>query len=152
MKILFMIFLIAPVAAQESDYLIPEKFAVIVIHWCAETGVPIYIASAIIREESRWDPNRVNVNPARKHRRRTVDRGLMQLNSENDRLFSQAYNDGLAIDYFDPETNVKVGLRFLADLYRTYGTWRKALSFYNSGCTLNPPESTRRLVDKELQG
>ena len=48
-------------------------------------------------------------------------------------VFSMLYNDGLPIDPFDPETAIRVGIRYLADLYSQTGSWSIALKSYNGG-------------------
>lgn len=101
----------------------------------------------MIERESSWDKR-----ARRDNGRRGVDRGLMQLNSKNASMFSKLYNGGKPIDWYDPDTNIKIGLRFLRDLVKKYGDIRLALYHYNCGRVKNVPQATVELVDKELGG
>ena len=147
-----LLFLLLTISGNADPGIIPQPYLLPLMHWCAETGIPVYIATAVIENESSWIESKVSFNPAWKHRKKSWDRGLMQLNSLNEELFSKAYNGGRPIDWLDPSTNMKIGLRFLRDIHDKYGTWRRALNFYNSGSADNPPASTKKLVDAELGG
>jgi soluble lytic murein transglycosylase-like protein len=62
----------------------------------------------------------------------THDYGLAALNSACLLLFRK-YNDGAEVDPFDPETAIRVGVRYLAALHATTGSWRAAVGAYNVG-------------------
>jgi len=66
--------------------------------------------------------------------------GLAQLMPQNLLPFAVRYNDGNAIDPFDPETAIRVGIRYLADLHALTGSWRTAVMVYNGGLShfINP--------------
>jgi soluble lytic murein transglycosylase-like protein len=62
----------------------------------------------------------------------TRDYGLAALNSAY-LVHFQDYNDGRTVDPFDPEPAMRVGVRYLADLFTSTGSWRDAVSAYNTG-------------------
>jgi soluble lytic murein transglycosylase-like protein len=45
----------------------------------------------------------------------------------------QKYNDGRAVDPFDAEISIRVGIRYLAALYSATGSWSAAIAAYNVG-------------------
>ena len=138
MKFLILFTLLSPIHAQ----LIPEKYLPLVFHACAETGVPLYIADGVIREESNWDPLCQNKFAG----------GLMQLGFKYHAEFRDKYNGGQEFSEFDPEASVRIGLRYLAHLHDWLGTWRRALYFYNCGYSANVKKSVRRYADRILEG
>jgi soluble lytic murein transglycosylase-like protein len=59
--------------------------------------------------------------------------GLAQIMPVNLGLFALLYSGGRAVDPFDPETAIRIGLHYLADLHERTGNWRVALMAYNGG-------------------
>ena len=112
------------------SYNLPLDYAPWTIRYCDETGVPIWLASRMFSVESSGDP----LGPWNK---RAVSymgaQGLAQLMPFNLSSFASRYNDGKVIDPFDPETAIRVGIRYLADLYGETGSWSVALKSYNGG-------------------
>jgi len=142
MKSIFLFMVISAGLFGAERYEVPFMYRDIVFKYCAETGIPVYIANSVIWHESRYDTFAISNKSCL---------GLMQLNPQNDYIF-RIYNDGLPVDYFNPDTNVKIGLRFLRDLVKRYGTYRRALYHYNCGNGYRPPRSTVDFVTEELNG
>jgi soluble lytic murein transglycosylase-like protein len=120
-------------------------------------GVPRSVARALMLEESGGDPLARSVRVAGYR-----SRGLYQLYEHPRNLNQLLYkfwfgpsNDCRlrTFDILDPRHNALVGLRYLAALHREYGTWRRALHFYNCGRVIRVPAETRRyaarIVDAE---
>ena len=76
-------------------------------------------------------------------------RGVAQLMPKFLEYFER-YNDGRPIDPHDPETAVRVGIRYLAALHAELRTWRAAVGAYNCGLARwrrgDLPDETRRHV------
>jgi Transglycosylase SLT domain len=104
-----------------------------VVRYCDETGVPVWLACRLFAHESsasgdpldgRWNPNATNWLGAS---------GLAQIMPINLGLFAIKYNNGVPVDPFDPETAIRCGIRYLADLFAMSGSWQTALRSYNGG-------------------
>jgi len=92
---------------------------------CYEYDVPYGIAKGVITVESSWMPGAKSSTGAR---------GLMQVTP----LVGRTYN--ISKDQlFDPYLNISVGVQYLAQLYKEFGDWNKALTAYSHG-----PTSTRK--------
>ncbi len=88
-----------------------------------EFGVEPSLVAAVIKAESRFDPEATSSRGAY---------GLMQLLPETARFVSE--RTGISADYRDPETNIRIGTRYLSYLQSRYaGDQRLALAAYNSG-------------------
>ena len=127
---------VLPVAVTDSRFLPPAEFRAVVISAAAEFGVPLDIAGRLAYEESRWNPEAVGQNT-----NGTTDRGLYQLNS--------AYHDPKSV-----RENVRTGLRYLAQCWRTTGSWKRAVVAYNAGPSRvdNPPERSVKLARRVTGG
>ncbi len=89
----------------------------------AEFGVEPTLVAAVIRTESRFDPEVVSPRGAY---------GLMQLLPRTARFVSE--RTGISGDFRDPETNIWIGTRYLSYLQDRYdGDERLVLAAYNSG-------------------
>ena len=89
----------------------------------AEFGVEPSLVAAVIKAESRFDPEATSSRGAY---------GLMQLLPETARFVSE--RTGISGDFRDPETNIRIGTRYLSYLQSRYeGDQRLALAAYNSG-------------------
>ena len=85
-------------------------------------GIPEDLFLRLVQQESGWNPR------ARSHKGAM---GLAQL--------MQATARYLRVDPNDPKENLEGGARYLAEQYRTFGSWRLALAAYNAG-----PEAVRK--------
>lgn len=85
-------------------------------------GVPGDLFLRLVQQESNWKAD------ARSHKGAI---GLAQLMPGTARL--------LRVNPHDPYENLEGGARYLAEQYRTFGSWRLALAAYNAG-----PQAVRR--------
>jgi soluble lytic murein transglycosylase len=89
----------------------------------AEHGLEPALVAAVIRTESRFDPEVESSRGAY---------GLMQLQPETARFISE--RGGVGGDYRDPKANIRMGTWYLDYLRRQYaGDERLVLAAYNSG-------------------
>ncbi len=79
-------------------------------------GVPVDLFLRLVQQESGWDPGAISHAGAI---------GLAQL--------MPGTAATLKVDPKDPAQNLEGGARYLAQQYRTFGTWRLALAAYNAG-------------------
>lgn len=105
---------------------VPWRYVETLATECAETGVPYWIAARLFAWESGWRAAARNVNP-----NGTEDLGIAQLNSAYLSYFAR-FSDG-PLDPLDGHTSIRVGVRYLAELYRATGSWRGAVAAYNCG-------------------
>ncbi|MFB9978549.1 lytic transglycosylase domain-containing protein [Mesorhizobium kowhaii] len=78
------------------------QYSAIVARYAASYGVPVSLAHAVIRVESNYRPNMVGG---------AGEIGLMQIKPATARMMG--YN-GSAKGLFDPDTNIKYGMKYLA--------------------------------------
>lgn len=93
-----------------------EPYAALIQKYAKEQNVSPTLISQIIHQESRGNPDAVSPKGAQ---------GLMQLMPD----LSNKFN----IDPFDPESNIKVGTRYFAEMLKKYGQVDLALAAYNAG-------------------
>lgn len=124
---------------------VPWRYAESVYLACQEESVPYWIAARLFAWESGWKPSRVNLNEDG-----SVDTGLAMGNSRYHAWFSEAFNAGIPIDFFDGHEAVRFGVRYLAYLYRETGSWSGAVGAYNCGPgrwrSGDLPERTKRHI------
>ncbi|WP_342593649.1 lytic transglycosylase domain-containing protein [Ancylobacter gelatini] len=86
-----------------------EQLAKIVDREAKTNGVPVALARAVVRIESNWKTHLTG---------RAGEVGLMQIKHQTAR--GQGYG-GTRAALYDPETNIKWGMRYLAGAYRLAG-------------------------------
>lgn len=105
---------------------VPWRYAETLADECVETGVPYWIAARLFAWESGFRSSARNVN-----QNGTEDLGIAQLNTgymaEWERIA------GGPVDPLDGYASIRVGVRYLAELYRATGSWRGAVAAYNCG-------------------
>lgn len=95
-----------------------SQFSPIIERIAKEYGVDPKVVKAMIKQESNFNPNAVSHCGAK---------GLMQL------MPGTAKDMGVK-DVFDPEQNIRGGIKYLAMLLKRYGgDYRKAVAAYNGG-------------------
>lgn len=121
------------VPAYESDKL-PEETKVIlfdiplsdslqryIYEVCADKGVPVTLALAMIEHESGFNPEVVSS---------TNDYGLMQINAINHEWLEEKYR---VADFLNPYQNVFCGITIIGGYIEKYEDYGKALMAYNMG-------------------
>lgn len=133
---------LALAAAAPTDYILPIEYLTDILHYCDETGVPVWLACRLFYAESRWQWWAVGA---------AGEQGLAQLMPNLLSVFADAYNDGRRVNPFDPGTSIRVGLRYLAHLKAELGEWQAAVAAYNCGLgryrTGRIPQSTVNYVN-----
>jgi soluble lytic murein transglycosylase-like protein len=79
-------------------------------------GVPVNLFNRLVQQESGWNPRAKSSAGAY---------GLAQLMPATART--------LGVNRKDPRQNLEGGARYLAQMYRKFGSWRLALAAYNAG-------------------
>ncbi len=87
--------------------------------------IPVSLVMGLIEVESGFNPKAVSDHGAR---------GLIQVMKVNHKSL---------LSLNDPVVNLSTGLKYLAGLKRTYGTWEKSLRAYNAG----PSNVNSRAID-----
>ncbi|WP_454012692.1 lytic transglycosylase domain-containing protein [Aquamicrobium terrae] len=98
------------------------QYSSIIARYAASYGVPVSLANAVVRIESNYRPNTVGS---------AGEIGLMQIKPSTARMLGYT---GSAKGLFDPETNIKYGMKYLAmaqDL--SDGTTCGTILKYNAG-------------------
>jgi soluble lytic murein transglycosylase-like protein len=101
--------------------------------------VPVELVYAVILIESSGNPLAKSEADCR---------GLMQVSEEVWNIFMKGKRWNLA---YNPEENVRCGIRYLGDLYKMYVSWEKVLRHYHSGDPNSKREVTNRYVKKVLK-
>ncbi|MEW6130480.1 MAG: transglycosylase SLT domain-containing protein [Acidobacteriota bacterium] len=89
-------------------------------------GIDPYLAAALIRQESVFNPNAIS---------RVGARGLMQLMPATGQLVSKQQGNGsiTANDLLNPDLNIKLGMNYLAQMIGQLGRFEYAAAGYNAG-------------------
>lgn len=106
---------------EQDDIPLTTEEKVLLQDACEEYEVPYALALAIIEKETNFR-NMIGDGGA--------SAGYMQVQQRwhHDRM------DRLGVtDLLDPDSNFRVGLDYLSELYGTYGDWNMALTVYNMG-------------------
>lgn len=120
---------VAVYVRPDPAHTIPDKYADMIAENAERNGVPVWIVARMIEWESGWNPRR----KSQRNANGSYDYGLMQLNSRYLDEYSWKYNEGEEIDPYDPETNIRVGVRYLSHLRAHTASWYEALWAYNAG-------------------
>lgn len=88
---------------------------------CADKGVPVTLALAMIEHESGFNPEVVSS---------TNDYGLMQINAINHEWLEEKYRTA---DFLNPYQNAFCGITIIGSYIEKYGDYGKALMAYNMG-------------------
>lgn len=96
-----------------------------------DTAIPMDLLVRLIEKESCWEARAISTP----NRNGSVDMGIMQLNSKYLGYFAMKFNGGVMFDPLDPEINLRVGMKYIAHLYRSTGSWYNAVAAYNAGLT-----------------
>jgi soluble lytic murein transglycosylase-like protein len=111
---------------RTSGFAMPDmpgsKYAAIIVKYARQYDVPIELAHAVVRVESNYNPNA---------RGSAGEVGLMQIKPATARMMGYS---GSSKGLFDPDTNIKYGMKYLAAAHElggggTCGTILK----YNAG-------------------
>lgn len=128
--VLFMVggyFFAGRVIEYSDKILYPVKYSETVEYYAQKNGLEPELVFAVIREESRFNPDAVSSAGAA---------GLMQLQETTakwaiQRMHDSNLEDG---DFKNPETNIAIGCWYLRHLLDRFdGNTVKALAAYNSG-------------------
>jgi soluble lytic murein transglycosylase len=89
-------------------------------------GIDPYLAAALIRQESVFNPNAIS---------RVGARGLMQVMPATGQLVSKQQGNGsiTANDLLNPDLNIKLGMHYLAQMIGQLGRFEYAAAGYNAG-------------------
>lgn len=88
---------------------------------CADEGVPVTLALAMIEHESWFNPEVISS---------TDDYGLMQINAINHEWLEEKYR---VADFLNPYQNAFCGITIIGSYIEKYGDYGKALMAYNMG-------------------
>lgn len=116
----------------------PEEHLAHLVACCEKEGVPVEIALALIERESGFQADDVS---------ETDDHGYMQIN--------RCHFDVASLINLYPESapldNIEYGVGLLADDYRVFGSWGRALMVYADGFyALKRPEWVQGFTEREL--
>lgn len=102
------------------------ELSALVDRYAAEAGLPEELARAVVRVESDWDQSMTGF---------AGEIGLMQIRPETARLMGFA---GHPDELYDPETNIRFGMRYLAEAWRrASGDLCQTALKYNGGHNAN---------------
>ncbi|NNM53241.1 MAG: transglycosylase SLT domain-containing protein [Spirochaetales bacterium] len=124
----------------------------IIMEASRDAGVPYDVGLFLALAESSGDPIVTKRVPGG----RGVDQGIFQLNTRWHGDFVWRFNGGKPFSPLDVRDSAWIAMRYLAALYREFGSWRKALEAYNAGadCVRSGeiPKSTRNYANWILNG
>jgi len=140
-KVITITFLIPVLVLLGTGETSPGRFTVVDLISIESEAlqVPVELVCAVILTESSG-------NPLAKSRANC--RGLMQVSEEVWNIFMKGKSWQLA---YDPDENVRCGIRYMGDLYKMYASWEKVLRHYHSGNPNSKRAVTNRYVKKVLE-
>lgn len=135
---------------------LPEfQLTLMIMKYSRQFGVPYHISLGLALEESRGDPYARSDNGWKLVRGKKislgVDEGLFQHNSRNHTWFRDQFNHGVEFSPYDAEINTRIALQYLVYLYQRFGSWEKALWYYNGG-TMTPTKKTQNYSRRIVTG
>lgn len=133
------------------DCYIPLEYQNYISYLSKWYSVPVWVLARVITRESNWVYNETNLNA-----NKSIDIGMMQLNSDYLDYYYWRFNDLESIDVFNPYDNIELGVKYLRHLYELFGSWEIAVAAYNCGPTRilagkGIPEKTQEYVDYVFQ-
>ena len=122
----------------------------------ASLGVPRSIADGLqIEESGDWHTGQwgsaSQIGPVGSDGARCL--GLYQLNPHGLAELVERFYPAPAKYFFvfNPIDNARVALGYLAALHRRFGSWKRALWYFNSGRVMNIPQSTREYAQRIIE-
>lgn len=110
---------------QMIKFLYPKKYNQYVSRYAEENNVEENLIYAIIKAESNFDPDAISTSKAQ---------GLMQLMYSTAEEVAQKEEIQLTEEnIFEPEINIKLGTKYIAELLEKYQCLEVALAAYNAG-------------------
>ncbi|WP_132956213.1 transglycosylase SLT domain-containing protein [Rhizobium sp. BK251] len=98
-----------PNASEEQSNIMNNPYSVLISKYAGQYGVPVELATAVVQVESRFNPNA---------RGSHGEIGLMQIKPATARMMGYS---GKAKGLYDPETNIKYGMKYLAAAHELGG-------------------------------
>jgi len=133
MRIIFiLLFILAGYTTFAEDLFLkqyPREDRQIIIDVSREYNIPIKYLSRLHKLESQY-----NGDAIRYENNGTQSIGYSQINTVNTEYFADKFNNGIPIDLYDKETNIKMGAAYLRHLNdRLNGNWFDTFACYNFG-------------------
>lgn len=119
--------------------LYPEKYSDLIEKYSEEYEVDSKLVYAIIKQESNFQTDARSSKGAR---------GLMQLMEETANEIAEKI-DCKDVDLVNPETNIKLGIKHLADLIDKYDNNKMAIIAYNAGMGNVDSWIDKGIIDKD---
>jgi len=131
---------------EYAIYRKPTEYQKFVTKYSTDFGVPENLVYAVIKTESNFDPAAISEDDAV---------GLMQITKDTfedirDRIMNDGHMD--AGMRYDPETNIRYGVRYLSYLYDRFGHWDTAIIAYFEGETRVAEWLKDKSLDPESDG
>ena len=110
-----------PTPEPEPQYFKPEKLDTylfeVVVEECESLNIPVNLVLAVMKTETQD----FNTGATNHNTNGTYDSGIMQINSSNIEHFAERYDlPEFAENPHDPENNIRIGIRYLAENYHVY--------------------------------
>lgn len=112
-------------AGKIQKYVYPQKFSETVYKYSDEYDVPIALVYATMKTESDFDCNAVSSAGAC---------GIMQIMPGTFETIADDLSEDVSpSDIFNPQINIKYGIIYLSEQYKSFGCWEYAILAYNAG-------------------
>ena len=111
-----------PYGSYQGD--VTDKFDDILRSASKEFGVPFGLLKAVMDVESKGNRTALSGKGAT---------GLMQLLPSTFAGLNKGLTKAEFTNIYDPTQNIRAGAKYLSQKYNEYGSWDKALGFYNGG-------------------